>query len=88
MPTPRGFFGAGAADGKVYAVGGRVHGPPPVESYDPDSDTWQRLDPMPGGERNRFGSTVLGEKIYVLGGEPLRDPSLLRSVLCFDVSRS
>src|SRR5262249_39825818 len=26
MPTPRGFLGAGAVAGKVYAVGGRVGG--------------------------------------------------------------
>ena len=88
MPTARGFFGAGAVGGKVYAMGGRLGGQPPVERYDPDTDTWQRLDPMAGGARNRFGTAVLGEKIYILGGEFQGDRTLPKSVLCFDPTRS
>jgi hypothetical protein len=42
---------------------------------------------MPGGARNRFGATVLGEKIYILGGEFQGERGLPRSVLCFDLSR-
>ena len=86
MPTPRGFFGAGVVGQRIYAMGGRVHGKPPVERYDPETDTWERLEPMPGSERNRFGTAVLADKIYILGGERQQDPALPRSVLCFDLS--
>jgi hypothetical protein len=87
MPTPRGFFGAGVVEGRVYAVAGRVRGQPPVERYDPRADIWERLDPMPGALRDRFGTAVLGNKIYVIGGEFQGDRALPRSVLCFDPSR-
>jgi N-acetylneuraminic acid mutarotase len=84
MPTARGFLGAALVGSKVYAVGGRVHGRPPVESYDIGANHWERLDPMPGPARNRFGIAVLGTTIYVLGGEPLGDSALPKSVLKFE----
>jgi N-acetylneuraminic acid mutarotase len=83
MLTARGFFGAAEVRGKVYAVGGRVRGQPPVERYDPAGDVWTRLDPMPGSMRNRFGIAVLGETIYVVGGELQEDRSLPTSALSY-----
>lgn len=70
--------------GKVFAVGGRVRGRPPVESYDIRANRWERLDSMPGSARNRFGIAVLGSRIYVLGGEPLGDSTIPRNVLGFE----
>jgi N-acetylneuraminic acid mutarotase len=87
VPTPRGFFAAGTVGGQVYAVAGRVRGQPPVERYDPDADRWQRLDLMPGGDRNRFGAVVVNGKIYLLGGEFQGDRTLPRSVMCFTPPR-
>ena len=44
MPTPRSFFTATVAAGKIYAIGGIAQnvGPvlPTVEEYDPATDTW------------------------------------------------
>lgn len=69
MPTPRGFFGMGVANGYVYALGGRVRGDPPIELYDPHSDSWKHIGVMPGGFRNRFGTAVVNDLIYIIGGE-------------------
>ncbi|MBI3861236.1 MAG: hypothetical protein HY290_05015 [Planctomycetia bacterium] len=75
MPTPRGFFGAAAAKGYVFAIAGRVPGGRPVERFDPGSDSWKRLDPMPGEILNRFGIAVFDERIYLVGGERQQDES-------------
>jgi hypothetical protein len=80
MPTPRGFLGAATAKGFAFAIAGRVAGELPVERYDPNSDTWKRLEPMPGPLRNRFGIAVLDERIYVVGGEQQEDASVPLSV--------
>ncbi len=65
----------------VFAIAGRVSGDLPVERYDPGSDTWKRLGAMPGPYRNRFGIAVVGERIYIVGGErQLRDLALPLSV--------
>jgi N-acetylneuraminic acid mutarotase len=80
MPTPRGFFGAATAKGFVFAIAGRVQGNPPVERYDPRSDTWKRLDAMTVPFLNRFGIATVDDRIYVVGGEPQGDPSVPLSV--------
>src|SRR5713226_10201813 len=47
MPTARRFLAAVALDGQIYALGG---GPPfrnTVERYDPKTNIWTSLSPMP-----------------------------------------
>ncbi len=62
--------------GKIYAFGGFVYpqsGPPswvPVNNayeYDPATDTWKALAPMPV-KRGSAVAAVVGDKIYVIGG--------------------
>src|SRR6202795_2987084 len=65
--------------GKIYAFGGFVFpqaGPPawvPINNaweYDPATDTWKALAPMPT-KRGSAVAAVVGDKIYVIGGAAL-----------------
>jgi hypothetical protein len=40
---------------------------PQKEVYDPRTDTWERLAPMPT-PRHGIGAAVLGDRIFVPGG--------------------
>jgi N-acetylneuraminic acid mutarotase len=73
MPTARWFLMAAEVGGKIYAIGG-IAGTgnqrkdlDVVEVYDPASDTWTVLDPMPT-PRSNAGVAVLGERIFIIGG--------------------
>ncbi len=85
MPTPRAFLGLEVAHGYVYALAGRVPSmAPPVERYDPGTNTWEPLGTMPEGFRNRFGIATVNDMIYVLGGEFQVDPEIPVSVLRYE----
>ncbi|MGH2375984.1 MAG: Kelch repeat-containing protein [bacterium] len=67
-----------ALHGKVYLLGGLASAVPPpvtrdfettsrVERYDPATDTWTTLAPMPKA-LNHLNAAAVGGKIYVLGG--------------------
>jgi hypothetical protein len=55
MPTPRAEFASASVDGRIYTLGGRsivdgkqILGPVlTVESYEPATDTWHKLAPVP-----------------------------------------
>lgn len=53
MPTARHHFGAGAVDGRLYAVGGRGSNRSQalntLERFDPVTGVWERLEPLPQG---------------------------------------
>lgn len=65
---------AGAAiDGRIYVVGGRARGSydtnfQDLEMYDPKTDKWVSLRPMPLATAGH-AATVLNGKLYVVGGE-------------------
>lgn len=63
---------AQAVDGRIYVIGGRWQGVnvDTVEVYDPASDSWQTLAPMPTA-RGGLASAVIGGRIHVVGGEDL-----------------
>ena len=70
-------------NGKVYVFGGFVKpekGPTawqPIDNsweYDPASDTWKALAPMPS-KRGAAAAAVVGGKIYVIGGAGLHPGS-------------
>ncbi|MCB9733968.1 MAG: kelch repeat-containing protein [Deltaproteobacteria bacterium] len=73
MPTPRGGTAAAVVGGRVVVLGGE--GDPTnatgvfadVEVYDPATDTWSRLAPMPT-PRHGTGAAALGGVVYVPGG--------------------
>ncbi|MDR2707241.1 MAG: hypothetical protein LBB87_00620 [Nitrososphaerota archaeon] len=78
-PMNQARFGLGvvAADGKIYAIGGATaedmfHNSFAVgtnECYDPKTDTWVTLEPMPT-PRTGFAIAAYQSKIYCMGGTP------------------
>ena len=77
MPTARNHAFAGAVNGKIYVIGGRIGSPfitvaqnvGVVEEYDPATDQWgppRRPMPTP---RSGGGWDTHGGRIYVAGGE-------------------
>lgn len=73
MPTARGALAAGALDGKIYAVGGALRkffglkNSAANEVYDPKSDRWSLLAPIPTPRDHLTVSTHKG-KLYAIGG--------------------
>ena len=70
MQVGRYALATSAVDGKVYAIGGQDNSPqirPPVEEYDPVSNTWTAKSRIPVGRFQLAASAVRG-KIYVIGG--------------------
>lgn len=77
MPTARNHMGAGAVNGKVYVIGGRLTAAfsivmpgqtDAVQEYDPATDSWATKAPMPTA-RSGGALAVLNNRIYVAGGE-------------------
>ncbi len=93
MPTPRGdLMAVAGADGKLYAIGGwnardASNDAIPlstVEAYDPATNTWTTMAPMPT-PRFQLAGAVLGGNIYAIGGEA-ESTSDLANVEVFDTT--
>ncbi|KAI8515022.1 Kelch repeat and BTB [Branchiostoma belcheri] len=77
MLEGRSSFGMTFLQGYIYAVGGMVYDNfgrysgtlNTVERYNPESDTWQYVTPMPDGI-SEHGVVTLGRELYVVGGRP------------------
>jgi N-acetylneuraminic acid mutarotase len=75
MPTARFQPGVCVIDGRIYVSGGcprRMQDGiwpcvPTVEVYDPATDTWIQVSPMPWCRRTHCASAV-GGKMYIIGG--------------------
>ncbi|MCW4001219.1 MAG: hypothetical protein NWE93_13375 [Candidatus Bathyarchaeota archaeon] len=81
MPTPRAYFGIAVCQNKIYVIGGvnksglvpfssglEVSGVTGInEAYDPSTNTWQTMAPMPT-PRSQMQANVVDNKIYVAGG--------------------
>ena len=94
MPTPRNHTTAGAVNGKIYVLGGRVGAAfialasdiSVVEEYDPATDKWSAPRARMPTARSAVASGVFGGRVYVAGGE-FQDPHMMatfRSVEAFD----
>ena len=74
MPTARYVIAVCAVDGIIYAIGGGLSSGcvfvPPVEAYDPVTDTWIEKNDMPTA-KNPSASVVDGI-IYVIGGRDVQ----------------
>src|SRR5919199_4916344 len=67
MPTERAEVGAAAVDGRIYVVGAYSGVTNANEAYDPASDSWQTLAPLPGG-LNHACAVGTSTTLYVIGG--------------------
>lgn len=72
LQESRSHLAAVALDGKIYALAGPWDGKVSrtIEVYDPATDKWIFGDPMQTA-RSGFGAAVIGEHIFVAGGEVL-----------------
>ncbi|MCL2135288.1 MAG: hypothetical protein FWH37_07025 [Candidatus Bathyarchaeota archaeon] len=85
LPQARANLGVVTVEGKIYAIGGYTAtnqewwGPYQAgfvdtnERYDPATDKWVTLEPMPT-PRASFAIAVYQGKIYCMGGEVLHNP--------------
>ena len=75
IPTARGGLGSATVDGRIQVFGGEGNSGTPEgtfranEEYDPATDTWHALAPMPTPRHGIYGVTV-GRAIFVPGGGP------------------
>jgi N-acetylneuraminic acid mutarotase len=71
--TPRGTLAAGVVDGKLFAIGGankknfRLINTNANEMYDPESDQWISLAPVPN-PRDHLTVSSFNGKVYAIGG--------------------
>lgn len=70
LPEARAGLAAAAYDNAIYAIAGETETGPSglVERYDPESDSWTQLSDKPTAV-TYVSAVLLGEKIYVPGGE-------------------
>lgn len=73
MPTARAFFGIAVYQDRIYCIGGMSREGPTnvVEVYDPSTDTWKALSPMPaealhGRTYLEAAAAVLKDGIHVV----------------------
>lgn len=73
MPTGRSGHGAAVVRGCLYVFGGEGNASrpdgvfPQNEAYDPRSNTWEALAPMPT-PRHGIGAVAMGDRIFIPGG--------------------
>lgn len=103
MPTPRAYTATAVLDGKIYMAGGWAgaveetggwHDPSEetptavVERYDPLTDSWTALPPMPLA-RMAAGAGGVGGRFCVFGGwDDLRGPTSFNETYCYDPDRA
>jgi N-acetylneuraminic acid mutarotase len=76
MPTPRNHIGAAFVGGKLFVAGGRNANSftlDVLEAYDPVTQQWQTLRPMPTG-RSGHAVAALRGCVYAIGGEGSNRP--------------
>jgi N-acetylneuraminic acid mutarotase len=85
MPTGRSGIGAGVVGGRLYVFGGEIpaiHAE--IEAYDPASDTWEQLAPMPTPKHGIWAS-VFGNTFHLPGGATVQGLGATASYEVFTV---
>ena len=69
MPTARSEIAVTQLDGRIYVAGGigRLGTTDAFEVYDPLTNTWRSLAPLPEAIHH-FAMTAAGDRIYASGG--------------------
>src|SRR5919202_653609 len=84
MPTERGEVGAAALNGRIYVVGAYSGATNANEAYDPTTDTWQTLAPLPRPS-NHVCAVAMDGTLYVIGGfDPTAGNRAVDSTYAFD----
>ena len=74
MPTARSALGAGVYNGRMYIAGGEFQDPHmmatfrSVEAYEPATDTWSIMPPMPVS-RHGLAAGMVGNRFILVGGD-------------------
>lgn len=74
MPIARSALGAAVFAGRIYVAGGEYQDPHmmatfrAVEAYDPASNTWTEMTPMPVS-RHGLAVGLIGNHLHVIGGD-------------------
>lgn len=77
IPTARGGLGSGTIGGRIQVFGGEGPSGTPEgtfrqnEEYNPATNTWRTLAPMPTPRHGLYGATVEGQRIFVPSGGPM-----------------
>ncbi|XP_050397008.1 kelch-like protein 26 [Patella vulgata] len=91
MSQERCNFYLGVLEGRFFAIGGDpqaslgVADTAPCESFDPDTNTWVDIEPMPGNRMQHSG-TSHGRRLYVSGGLQEQDGDVFDDLLWFDLN--
>ena len=92
MPTPRNHATAGAINGKIYVIGGRVGAAfisggssniGVIEAYDPATDSWSHGLMRAPTVRSAGAGGVYNGRIYVTGGE-YQDHRMMATLKSFE----
>jgi N-acetylneuraminic acid mutarotase len=89
MPTARAGAATGVIDGRIIVAGGDDENPgesqvfAATESYDPSTDSWTTLDPMPSPRQGIMGLSGTGGVLYVIGGGDVTGGSVTRTFTAF-----
>ncbi len=76
MPTPRGGVAAATVNGRIIVFGGEGPSGRPertyeqVEEYDPATDTWRSLAPMPTPRHGFYGASTGDGRVFLPAGGP------------------
>ena len=87
MPAPRNSHGAAVIDGKLYVVGGAAKsGDLKLDTlvYDPATDRWHALPPLPTPRRD-LSVVAVGKTLYAIGG--FDNKTLKGAIEALDVSQ-
>lgn len=90
MPEGRMGFGSCVVNGKIYVIGGCTEEPTgntvlaKMDVYDPVTNTWTSLAPMPQA-RAYLSASAVGNKIYAVGGTKEAPWDGLTSIFEYDI---
>lgn len=88
LTVPVSEIAAAELDGKIYVLGGYTAETTTStfnQVYDPATNTWEELAPMPRG-LNHVGATGYDGKIYAIGGFAGGDVGAVASFYAYDVA--
>ena len=74
MPSTRSALGYAVINGRIYVAGGEFQDPhimatfKSVEAYDPASNTWSIMPPMPVS-RHGLAAGAIGNRLILVGGD-------------------